>query len=182
MAEIPVEKTNRGWLWPVLLVLAAIVIVAIILWPRNDYDGVAASSPPTATSPVTETNGPIADLSRLIQPNNPDALDGTQVDIKNARVLSVTGDKSFWVGQDASNQVLVVLDEQATPSLPFREGRYDVNPGQSIEVQGQVRKFPGFDEARDKWKIDPKLKSQFEDQKIYIAANKLSILSRPTAQ
>jgi hypothetical protein len=165
MAEIAVER-KRGFPWWAWLLLALVAL--LLLWALfgRDRGGVAEG----------ETSGPIRDLAVLYNPDNPDALVGREVRIDNANVLNVTGDRDFWVGEREGRQVLVILNQVMTPQQPRIEGRYDVNAGQTISiVEGEVKRFPGWEEAQSRWNLKPDLRSNFENQRVYIEADKLDI-------
>jgi hypothetical protein len=164
MAEIAVERKAKipWWAW-LLIALGIILLLWLILGP-------AATEERAAT---TET---IRDISVLYNVDNPDALVNRPVQISEAQVLGVTGDRDFWIGERQGREVLVILNQVMTPQQPRIEGRYDVNAGQTIAIlEGEVRRFPGWDEAQSSWNLNPELRSRFENQRIYIAADKLDI-------
>ena len=175
MAEIVVEKKrNMGWLMWLLIALA----VALLLWWI--FRGMGRDADMTAErGRVADTAGPITDAAMLYGTADATQYVGRQVQLQNARVLSVTGDANFWVGEAEGRQLLVRLDEQPTPNQPATEGRYDVNPGQTVNVYGDVRAFPGWSAVETEWKLDSSLRSNFENQRVYVHANRLDIVSRP---
>jgi hypothetical protein len=170
MAEIAVERKNRfpWWAW-LLIAPAALLMLWIFLAPERGT-GIIGSADRERT-----TGEPIGDLAVIYSTNDPNALAGRSVHIEDARVLSVTGDKQFWVGPDENRRVLVILDEVPTPTQPRIEGRYDVNPGQNVTINGRVERFPGWEAAQARWNADPKLRSQYESQPVYIHADGLQI-------
>lgn len=172
MAEIAVERKFPWWAW-LLIALAVIVLLWVLL--GRDRGGMASDAERDKTV-AGQQDGPISDLAMFYNAENPEMLIGRQVRIENANVLSVTGDRDFWVGDTEGRQVLVVLNEVPTPNQPRIEGRYDINPGQKVAIlEGEVKRFPGWDEARSRWNIDPKLRSNFENQRVYIEADKLDV-------
>ena len=123
-----------------------------------------------------QQDGPVRNLAVFYNAENPETLVGRRVRLENVDVLSVTGDRDFWIGDREGRQVLVILDEVPTPNQPLVEGRYDVNPGQKISVlDAEVKRFPGWEEARSRWNLDSNLRSNFEKQRVYIEADKLNI-------
>lgn len=177
MAEIAVEKKkNMSWLvW--LLIAAAILLLLWWIFTRTGRD-TDLMTERGRTAEMT-TAGPITDAALLYGAADATQHVGRQVQLQNARVLSVTGDANFWVGEAEGRQLLVRLDEQPTPNQPATEGRYDVNPGQTVNVYGDVRAFPGWSTAESEWRVDPSLRSNFENQRVYVHANRLDIVSRP---
>ena len=170
MAEIVVQKKKPVWGFVALLLLG-FVLIGTALYLRGTRADVQERGRAADTGAITS----------LTQLHNQDvgSVVGRTVDLDGARVLSVTGDRVFWVDGSTTGQVLVVLDEQRTPGMPGVEGRYDVNPGQTLNITGTVQRFPGWDEARTRWKADPAYQKEFESQQVYIHADKLEITNRP---
>ena len=178
MAQIPVErKGTPWWIWALLLLVGVVALWAVL----RGRDSEVASLPPAelATGADRAETGEIVVLHTVWDAEDAESLVGRSVRISDARVLSVTGDKTFWVGDSAEQQVLVVLDEQPTPNQPTTEGRYDVNPGQVVTIYGSVQRFPGFEEARQRWNVSPALRDEFEKQRVYLHADRLEITHRP---
>lgn len=173
MAEIAVRRKPIIPIWAWILIGLAIVA---LLWLFLGNRGAMGDA---------ERNraGAINDLALLYNVTDAEPLVGREVRIDNARVLSVTGDRDFWIGAGEGRQVLVVLNQTMTPNQPAIEGRYDVNPGQNIAiVDGEVKRMPGWDEARSRWNLDEKLRSNFENQRVYIEADKLEIKDFQSSQ
>jgi hypothetical protein len=167
MAEIAVRRKPVIPVWAWLLIGLALIALLWAFFGR-DRGWLGGADRYRA--------GAIDDLALLYNVSNPDSLVGREVRIDNAKVLSVTGDRHFWVGDREGRQVLVMLDETATPGQPRIEGRYDVNPGQTIAItDGEVKRVPAWDEARSRWNIDENLRSNFENQRVYVEAKKLEI-------
>jgi hypothetical protein len=162
MAEIAVEKKRAfpWWLW--LLIAAAVAILLWALLGRGDTERGSAE-------------GPITDLATLYA-GNPDTLVGRKVRIENARVLDVTGDRDFWIGEGDNRQILVILNQVMTPQQPRIEGRYDVNAGQTLDIlDGEVKAIPQWEDARSRWNLNQNLRTRFDNQRVYIEADKLDI-------
>lgn len=164
MAEIAVRRKSLMPMWAWLLL--ALALAALLLWAFLGLD---------RGEDRFRSEGAITDVAALYN-SNVDAVVGKQVSIDRANVLSVTGDRSFWVGEGEGRQVLVILNEVPTPGQPGIEGRYDVNPGQTIAIRtGEVKRFPGWDEAQSRWNLDPNLRSTYEKQQVYIEADRLNV-------
>jgi hypothetical protein len=181
MAEIAVEPRSRTpwWVW----LLTALLIVALVWWISTRNDTTAYVEPAGTATTAAETapmTGALASLTEIYNVTDPTPYVGRTVAIDEpVRVLSVTGDSTFWVGEGTGRQALIVLDEQPTPGQPQTEGRYDVNPGQTVRIWGDIQRFPGFDEARRMWNVNPNVRSELENQQLYVHANRLEIVSRP---
>ena len=104
----------------------------------------------------------ITDYSVLVNPQNPQSLVGKRVRLTNMKVQSVVGDRTFYVGPSESQRVFVVLDQVKTPNTAT-EGRYDINAGQTISINGIVEKMPDVQEARQRF---GKLMSEAELNKL----------------
>lgn len=160
MVEIPVERKSTGVPWWVWL-LGALLLLGVLWWifADNDREEVAlAPAPVVVTEPidpvvavpvtgaaiapvdgVAAASGPITDLATILGTADRAALAGRPVDLANMRVLDVVGDRTFFVGPDQNRRVFVVLNEVPTPGGP-PEGRYNVEPGQVININGVMRR------------------------------------------
>lgn len=154
MAEIPVKKSSGVPLW--VWALAAVILLALVWWlftAFNDEPEIAAVAPavvpasaPSAAAPATES-GPITELS-MLSGASLGAMTGREVRLSSVPVLSVVGDRTFFIGTSEQDRVFVVLDEQPTPGPT--EGRYDVTAGQQIALVGSVQptsQIPGIIEG-----------------------------------
>jgi hypothetical protein len=125
------------------------------------------------------TDQDIYSLEELWTTDSVDSLAGRRARIADARVLSVNGDKLFWVGESADRRMLVAVEEQPTPNEPDVEGRYDVKQGQTMTIYGTVERFPEVEEFQQRWGADPKLRDELENQRVYLRAHRLEITDRP---
>ena len=144
MAEIPVEKKSGipAWLW---LLLLAILVALLIWWLTDDDDAeIAAVEEPIIEEefePIDDdfaVAGPITTMAGLT------ALAtsvGNDVDLDNVTVTSLAGDMAFYIGEGA-NRTLVVFDQVPTPG-DATEGRYDINAGSVLSLEGEVRQDDG---------------------------------------
>lgn len=161
MAEIAVRKPGVPW-WVWLLGALAVAALLWALLARGDNRNQA------------DRTAPITDIAAF-KGASPDDLIGRPVRIENAQVVSVTGDRDFWISDGQGGQVLVILDQTATPAQPGIEGRYDVNPGQTLSVYGEVNRAPGWEEAQSRYALNERVRSEFERQQFFIAADRLDI-------
>ena len=117
MAEIPVEK-KTGFPW--LLALLGLLALGALLWflaSLGDDDTVVADYDST-TYERTAVGG--------------------AVDLDNLRVTELTGDMSFIAEDMSGNDYFIVFDEVRTPGTA-KEGRYDINVGNMLDIEGTVR-------------------------------------------
>lgn len=146
MAEIPIERKNKGMPWWAWL-LIALVIAAILWWllTGRDDDRVAQSPAPatvsqTAVVPTGREQAfasPITDLSTLLTGND-GAVVGRQVQLTNVPAGDVPADAGFWITGDNGAREYVILHEVRTPNTPI-EGKIDVNKGDRLDITGTVR-------------------------------------------
>lgn len=121
MAEIPVEKKNSlWWLW----LLGALLLGALLLWWLLGSDNGDA-----------ELYG---DASEVVNTSPERMAVASAVDMDNLRVTRLTGDMSFFAEDNSGQEYFIVFDEVPTPNTA-KEGRFDINPGNRIDVQGTVR-------------------------------------------
>ena len=139
---------------------------------------VAAAAPAAeAGQPADAAGEPMTDMAAIIDAPDQPALAGHQAQLEDVTVLSVTGDQAFWVGPSEDRRLLVILDEAST-SGGATEGRYDVNPGQTLTISGEIRQMPPMEEARQQWNLSDAASAELGTQQIYLHANQLEILEQ----
>lgn len=160
MAEIPVERKGGipwwAWLLGALLLIGLLYLlfrnddperVAVAPVPAVVTDTVVPVAPalavdPAATAAIDATGvaetGPITDLATIVDAADGAALVGRPVALNDMRVLDVVGDRTFFVGTDQNRRAFVVLNEVPTPNGV--EGRYNVESGQTLSIQGVMRR------------------------------------------
>jgi hypothetical protein len=167
MAEIPIRKRTSLAAWAACVIAACTAVGLLIYALAPKY---------TEWRERSRAGDAITDVTVLVTLPDAAPVIGRKVTLQNVSVASVTGDRTFWIATGHRDPVFVVLDEQRTPGTAT-EGRYDVNVGQTIDIHGTIERFPGWEEARARWKVDAAL--PFQEQKIYIAADRLNITERP---
>ncbi|RDC60995.1 hypothetical protein HME9302_02212 [Alteripontixanthobacter maritimus] len=135
MAEIPVEKkSSMAWLWWLLLLLG---IAALLWWllaaADNDAD-VATVDPAMDETAITEPLDPAATAATAGMATY--AI-GDNVDLDGVRVIEATGDMAFTIDVDGE-PMLVLFDQQRTANTAT-EGRFDINAGSIVDIEGTVR-------------------------------------------
>ncbi len=168
MAEIAVERKHRipwwGWL---LIIVAAILVIWGVYEAFNRNRGVEAAGPPAVEE--TTQGMAITDVSTIYSAADPTSLIGREVAITHAPVVSVAGDRMFWIGQGEGQQVLVVTDEKHP----------DISAGQTVNVNGKVEKMPDWNTIESQWNADPLLRSSLESQRVYVKADRLEMPNQP---
>ncbi len=136
---------------------------------------VAVSPTPTASpSANVATDGlPITDLATVVTTPNQQSLVNKQVQLTNAPVQSVVGDRTFWVGPSNTQQLLVVLDEALDSSRIDK--KLDINTGQTLTIDGLIRPLPSIQEAQKQWGLSATEAQALKNQKVYLQAQEVEI-------
>lgn len=111
---------------------------------------------------------PITDVEMILSVSDHEELVGKNVALDNVRVTEVTGPRTFWVVAGLSAPLLIVLDEPQ---------EYSPAAGQTVDLRGTIRRFPGWEEARAQWNLDPS--RPVEAQRIYVSAQHLTTPREP---
>jgi hypothetical protein len=171
MAEIAVEKRAKvpWWVWmvAVLLILAFVWIITAGRDTVNTAENVPVTGGIPMAAPVVPTT--VTSLSSFYTVTDPVPYTGRTVEITEpVRVLSAPSDRTFWVGEDTGRRVLVAMDQP-----------HNVTEGQTVRLWGEGRRYPGFEEASRTWGVNPGMRADFDNQQLYIHANRLETVSRP---
>ena len=106
-------------------------------------------------------------------------LVGKRVRFNSVKVLSVVGDRTFYVGPNESQRVLVALEQEATPNTA-KEGRYDITAGQTLSFNGTIMKMPSVDEADQRFGdlMNKSELNNLKNQQVYIRTDKVDVLGK----
>ncbi len=81
---------------------------------------------------------------------------GTRVNLQDARVLSVIGDSTFWIGNDQGRRTLVVLADlgESETGAGGSDGVFNVDEGDTVSIDGAFARYdddgaPGLSELTD---------------------------------
>ena len=68
---------------------------------------------------------------------------GRRVDIDNARVLSVVGDSTFWIGNDQGRRMLVVLTDlgESETGAGGSDGAFNIDEGDTVSINGAFARY-----------------------------------------
>lgn len=162
MANIPIERKEGGgvpwWAW--LLGLLVLGLLAYMLLRGNDHsDEVAAVDTTTAQATPPDglaAAGAITTLDTVYVTADRSSLVGRQVRLTDVVVPELTGDSTFVVAsqQDPSQKVLIALEgvrEKEEGSSTGDDGRYEVNKGDTLDLEGTLSEMTP-EQARA-WKV-----------------------------
>ena len=118
----------------------------------------------------------ITDYAMLTGAADKQTLVGKRVNLKNLKVLSVPGDRTFYVGDNEGQKIFVVLDEVKTPNTAI-EGRYDITAGQTVSLNGIIEKMPSVAEAKQRFGrlMDEKELNKLKDQPILLHVSAVDV-------
>ena len=130
---------------------------------------VVVVSPTTTTT--TTASEPITDVVVIASAPDQQALVNRQVQFANVPVQSVIGDRTFWVGSGNNERLLVVLDEALDSGNTERA--LDVNAGQTLTMNGIVRRMPSAADAQKQWGLSAAEADSLKNQRVYLQASQV---------
>ena len=125
---------------------------------------------PTTTTTTTATE-PITDVVVIASAPDQQSLVNRQVQFANVPVQSVIGDRTFWVGSGNDQRLLVVLDEALDSGNTERA--LDVNAGQTLTMNGIVRRMPSAADAQKQWGLSAAEANSLKNQRVYLQASQV---------
>lgn len=142
MANIPVERQSGGtpwWVWLLLpLALIALIWAAVSLLGGDDDD----IDPALVDNQEVVDNEPAPDVAAV---TGIATRVGESVTLTDVSVERVIGDRTFTVAApDGALEVphVIVLDEEEpSPETPGIEGQVDINPGQTVTIEGVIEEL-----------------------------------------
>lgn len=142
---------------------------------------VVVVSPTTAVSPspnvvvvsptTTPATAPITDVVVIASAPDQQSLVNRQVQFANVPVQSVIGDRTFWVGSGNNERLLVVLDEALDSGST--EKALDINAGQTLTMNGIVRRMPTAADAQKQWGLSAAEADSLKNQRVYLQASQV---------
>lgn len=130
---------------------------------------VVVVSPTTTTT--TTTTEPITDVVVIASAPDQQSLVNRQVQFANVPVESVIGDRTFWVGSGNNERLLVVLDEALDSGNT--EKALDINAGQTLTMNGIVRRMPNAADAQKQWGLSAAEADSLKNQRVYLQASQV---------
>ena len=133
MAEIPIErKSNKTWLWVLLLLLLLGLLVWWLVGEANEPEVaetdtvVVEQATDTSSVPDRDNAGRMTLASILANPSEYYGREGFTGEVEVAGPLT---DRGFWIESDGARMFAIVIDEPA-------ERRIDINPGARLQLNG----------------------------------------------
>lgn len=143
--------------------------------PLEETPVVQASATPAAADSAADA-APITDVLVVVVPERV-PLVGRRVALADARVQTVTGARTFWVGPDPERQLFVVLDSSAVVDSAGRA--MDVEPGQTVSVMGVLRALPDDLAGRaQSWSLSDANQATLHREQVYLAADSIRLSAR----
>jgi len=132
----------------------------------NTTDQSAAGAGPSMSGQSTGTGGssaPITQLSQLTSTSDPTTLAGRQVNLSNAKVQQVLGDRLVTVSSGSGTPIYVRTSDSTS----------NIKPGQTVSLTGSIKQVP---QSVSDLGLDQSSAQQLQGQPIYVDANRLTLL------
>lgn len=190
MANIPVERKGGTPWWTWLLALLAVIgliwLITALFGDEPDADGPIGTEDDIGMMDDTElgddgmddmaATGAITSFAALAE----GATNvGRDVDLDGMNVVTLTGDSSFVIGPgtNAGQGALVVLTDLGEWRVgpgDGSDGEYDVNEGNTLDIEGTVR---AFDESVPDYAEMPSAdRDRAMQQGVYISAGSVDLM------
>ena len=125
-----------------------------------------------ATSASIDIQEPIQDIIVIVDASAQPSLIGKRVDLQNANVENVIGDRVFLIG-NASEQVLVTLDKSL--DVGAAEKIIDVDPGNTVDIIGTIMSMPTPEQAQQDWGLTPAETTFIQNEMLYVKADQINV-------
>lgn len=112
----------------------------------------------------------LTDMLVVVNDQNQQQYAGQTASFSNVTVQSVVGDRGFWVGPSAEQQLFVVIDEA---NVGQAEGQIQVQPGQNLTLSGVIEQLPPLDQAPAEWGLDASNSAALANQQVYLHARQV---------
>jgi len=129
-------------------------------------DQSAAGGGPSLTGQSTGASGssaPITQLSQLTSASDPASLTGRQVNLSNAKVQQVYGDRLLSVSSDSGGTPIYVKTADSTSNI---------KPGQTISLNGAIKEVP---QSVSDLGLDQAAAQRLQGQPFYVDATRVML-------
>jgi hypothetical protein len=138
-----VETRRRRSIWPLILLLLLLLLGLLFFFMNQDSDETnnQQRSPQSSQQSDNESSqaASITTLDDLLNPASQDEVVGQTVNIPDAPVYTVIGDKSFTIGT-SNDYAYVLLSEQLDNGSS--EQNVQVKAGEKRDIRGTVKAVP----------------------------------------
>jgi hypothetical protein len=136
----------------------------------------ASTSTTTTTTKTVVIKEPITEVVTVTSAPNPTSLVNKRVQFTSTKVLSVIGDRPFWVGRSNNEKLAVVLD----PALDkgSAENKIVIKPGQTLDIAGVLKPMPSPETAQKQWGLSASEAQGFQAKTVYLQADKINFKSK----
>lgn len=134
----------------------------------KDRPSVAWSYP--SQQPRAGAGGAITDVSQIASSRRPESLVGETIQLRGVNVQEVSGTQAFWVGDNAAERVLVVVEQ------PYGQVQSadELDEGETVNIQGTVQRMPDPATAKSQWNLDTIDNSELANKPLYIRAERIN--------
>jgi hypothetical protein len=115
-------------------------------------------------SEAEEPQGLVVSYWGIYETSRPEDFVGRQVEFESVPVQAKAG-SGLWIGFSHSDMMFVTIPPQFDVAT--------VQVGDKIALSGRIQRMPPAEEAMKRWKFDPTLKNQVEQEVLYIEAEAL---------
>lgn len=138
--------------------------------PTGGLNSPNAQVSPNPTATVVPGQ-PITNVGVITGSTNQQSLYNTQVQLSNATVQNVNGDRTFWVTQNNSKPLLVVL------APPLDEGSAEnkivMKPGQNVNITGVLQPMPTQQQVQQQWGLTANEAKPLQSEALYLQARQV---------
>lgn len=163
------ENDPRRWILVVIAVFVTAAVLALFKLFEISDEGNRVAGNPTNISKT----GAISKLAHIVNEPAKANLVGREVALDAAPVESVVGDYTFWIGNDASGRMPVVLLGELTERQ--KESATEVAKRQNVRVFGVVRELNEVSAIDVPGYIDEKEKLALKQARYYISALRVDV-------
>ncbi len=157
VASIAARRAHGLGRWAVPLILVALVAGLLVV----------SACGTGALARIGVGRGDVVTSLPLGKPDKLDDLVDKHAELAGLAVLEVVGDKTFWIGRDATERVLVYLEEEKRPGQAV-EGDIDVRAGQVVDLYAAITRVPSAEQIRRQWDLTPAAFEALRHEKVYL--------------
>lgn len=171
MADIDLQRKERGglaWLWA-LLALLLLALIVWWLWPDDDAEVMAPGEDVEMVEPAPETEPTsVVDVGIAQILANPEQWIGRTFPDTRATVAQEMTDRGFFI-EDQGQQLLVILIDQP------EEEPLDINPQQTVRITDGTLRSPDYLGQIPGDPLEADTEQLVRDQEIFLVVDERNI-------